>query len=285
MPKQTTRQNKRMNASRNRPADSLRSATPSRDVVSLAGGSTLAFGKQELTPASYARTNLMKLRSLSRVYAVCAVSLLCTCFGCRENSTNNLSSGDLVPVETVPSPSSDSDVSADQLLKMAEDKLEAKQYEKAIELFTELAERSPTATKRALIGDCYWKQGKLEQADIHYRQALELDPKHCGANFALGRDAVLQKRYQDATPYLDTATQVCTGTVVHAKALRLRVEAFLELDRMTEAESDLRELVTEYSENASTYEAGLLVARKKGDESLAAEYEAKLNANSNGEPR
>ena len=95
---------------------------------------------------------------------------------------------------------------------------------------------------------------------------------------------MLLKRYQDAIPYLDTASEVCAGTVLHAKNLRFRVEAFLELDRITEAESDLEKLVAKYPEDANTYEAGLLVARKKGDESLAADYEAKLKSKSTGEP-
>jgi hypothetical protein len=55
------------------------------------------------------------------------------------------------------------------------------------------------------------------------------------------------------------------------------------LDRIKEAESELEKLVAEYPDNANTYEAGLLVATKNGNETLAAEYEDKLNRESIGE--
>lgn len=172
-------------------------------------------------------------------------------------------------------------VTADQLLKLAEEKLDAEEYEEAIKLFTRLAELSPTATHYALIGDCYWKQMKLNEADVHYRKALELDPKHCGANHALGRDAVLEKRYEDAISYLDIANDVCEGTILHAQNLLFRVEALLQLDRVTEAESDMQKLTSAYPDDPNTFYAGVLVAKKKGDEALAEQYQAKLNAISN----
>ena len=118
----------------------------------------------------------------------------------------------------------------------------------------------------------------MEEADIHYKKALELDPKHCGANHALGRDAVLLKRYQDAISYLDAANELCAGTILQARSLRLRVEALLELGKTAEAEADLKRLLSDYPENKNTYEAGLLVATKNGDASLAEEYQAKLTA-------
>jgi tetratricopeptide (TPR) repeat protein len=175
----------------------------------------------------------------------------------------------------------DGSVSAGQLLKLGVEKLEAEEYEEAIKLFAQLAEQSPTATNYALIGDCYWKQMKLDEADVHYRRALELDPKHCGANHALGRDAVLQKRYQDSMAYLDSANEVCTGTILHAQNLRFRVEALLELDRVAEAESDMQKLTSAYPDDPNTFYAGMLVAKSKGDEVLAEQYKAKLDAISN----
>lgn len=203
----------------------------------------------------------MPLISPKQLFYVSAFAILSACVGCGGSST----------------------VSSDKLLTLGLEKLDAKLYDEAIELFTELAERSPTATNHALIGDCFWVQRKLEEADVHYRKALELDPKHCGANHALGRDAVLLNRYQDAIPYLNAANELCAGTILHAQNLRFRVEASLGLDKIAEAEVDMVTLMSEYPENANTYEAGVLVAAKKGDEALAAEYQAKLNALANGE--
>jgi len=209
----------------------------------------------------------MKQNFLLLACAVCTLCCVYTCTGCRNESATDASA----------------EVSAQQLLQLAQDKLDAKQYEEAIELFTKLAKRRPTATKHALIGDCYWKQQKLEQADVHYHQALALDPKHCGANHALGRDAVLLKKYQDSLQYLNTASEICAGTVLQAQNLRFRVEALLQLDRIDEAQTDLQKLATEFPESINTYEAGLLVATKKGDLSLAADYEEKLKAMLNAE--
>lgn len=215
--------------------------------------------------------------------AISTIALLCAFAGCNDRSQSNVTARDGAASERAPAANSDADLSGDQLMKQGLDKLDAKKYDEAIELFTRLAEKNPTATNHAFIGDCYWKQGKLEQADVHYRRALELDPTHCGANHALGRDAVLLKRFQDAIQYLNTANEVCAGSPVYAQNLRLRVEALLELDRIEEAQSDFETLLSAYPENRNTYEAGLLVARKKGDESLAKEYEMKLNALSSGE--
>lgn len=220
-----------------------------------------------------------------RFFAAPTVTLLLPLvLGCGTHQDTPTTSGSadsgIAPIERIDSQSNTDDISSDDLLKMAIDKLDAKQYDEAIRLFTTLADRVPTATNFAFIGDCYWKQRELEQADIHYRRALEVDPRHCGANHALGRNAVLQGQYQDALAYLDTAREVCDGTVLHSQNLRFRVEALLELDRLIEAESDLERLVTKYPDDANTHEAGMLVATKKGDDSLAAEYKRIMDAES-----
>jgi tetratricopeptide (TPR) repeat protein len=216
---------------------------------------------------------------LLRIYFL---TFVCACLGCGTDPTDSTQSDNRPSDENVSVKEERSSFSADELLAMADQKLDAAEYEEAIELYTQLAERSPTATKYALIGDCYWKQMKLDEADVYYRKAIKLDPRHCGANHALGRDAVLQKRYQDAIPYLDIANEVCAGTVLHAQNLRFRAEAFLELDRLTEADSDLQKLTTDYPDDPNTFYAGILVAKKKGDDSLAEQYQAKLNTISNG---
>ena len=222
--------------------------------------------------------------SIERVLSVCLFAVLCSCLGCGEETvTTPVSSGSTG--ERSSSLDADSELSADQLLALAYEKLDAEKYDEAIDLFRRLVERSPTATKYAMLGDCYWKQRKLEQADVHYREALALDPKHCGANHALGRDAVLLKRYQDAISYLDTANKVCAGTPVYAQNLRFRIEALAQLDRLSEAQSDMRKLLSEYPDNPNTFEAGILLARKVGDDTLAAEYQRKLDAITSGRPQ
>lgn len=58
------------------------------------------------------------------------------------------------------------------------------------------------------------------------------------------------------------------------------------LDRIADAESDVQKLLTEFPNDPSAYEAGILIANKKGDDALAAEYQGKLNAivNTEAEP-
>jgi Tfp pilus assembly protein PilF len=225
----------------------------------------------------------MQLRSSSWTFAVWALIPLVTCIGCGDSKSvapdRNVSDADSAPLV-----GQDAEVSSAQLVKLGVEKFDAKEYDEAIEFFTKAVEQNPRATNHAFIGDCYWKKGDLDKADFHYLRALEVDRNHCGANHALGRNAVLQKRFEDAIPYLDKANEVCAGTIVHAQNLRLRVEALLELDRLDDAESDLKELVAKYPDDGNTHEAGLMVATRKGDTSLAAEYENKLKANSNGGP-
>jgi len=225
--------------------------------------------------------SFMKPISLDRVFSVCLLAALCSCPGCGEQtgttpgiSTPGISGS---PGETSSSLDVDAELSADQLLALAYEKLDAEKYEDAINLFQRLVEQAPTATTYAMLGDCYWKQHELEQADVHYRQALALDPKHCGANHALGRDAVLLKRFQDAIPFLDTANKICEGTSVYAQNLRFRVAALAQLDRLEEAHSDMRKLLSEYPEDPNTFEAGILLASREGDDTLAAEYQQKLD--------
>lgn len=222
--------------------------------------------------------------SIERVLSVCLFAVLCSCLGCGEETvTTPVSSGSTG--EKALSLDADAELSADQLLALAYEKLDAEKYDEAIDLFRQLVQRSPTATTYAMLGDCYWKQLELEQADVHYRQALALDPKHCGANHALGRDAVLLKSYKDAIPYLDTANEICVGTPIYAQNLRFRVAALTQLDRLAEAHSDMRKLLVEYPENPNTFEAGILLASKEGDDTLAAEYQSKLDAITSSGPQ
>ena len=227
----------------------------------------------------------MQLISPECVLSVWLSAALCICLGCGDDPTPTAPGNAVSLDESASSLDVDAELTADQLLAFAEEKLDAEKYEEAIKLFKRLVERSPTATNYASLGDCYWKQRELKQADVHYRQALAIDPKHCGANHALGRDAVLLKKYQDAVPYLDTANEVCVGTPVYAQNLRFRVEAMLQLDRIAEAESGMQKLRTEFPANPNTHEAGILLARKKGDNALAAEYQGKLDAITNGGPQ
>lgn len=221
--------------------------------------------------------NFIKPIALDRRFSVCLFAVLCSCLGCGEQ-TGTTPSNSGSPVETSSSLDADAELSADQLFALAYEKLDAEKYEDAIDLFERLVERNPTATTYAMLGDCFWKQQKLEQADVHYRQALALDPQHCGANHALGRNAVLLERHQDAIPFLDTANKFCEGTPVYAQNLRFRVAALTQLDRLEEAHSDMRKLLSEYPEDPSTFEAGILLASKEGDDILAAEYQRKLDA-------
>ena len=167
--------------------------------------------------------------------------------------------------------------SANALVTTGLQKLKDKQYDEALECFRSAAEKSPNATTWALAGDCLWLQRKLEQADAYYLRALEVDPNHCGANHALGRDAVLLKKYDKAMPYIEKANALCEGNPLHAQNLRLCVEALLGLDKVDQAESYSEKLRSAYPRDRNTIEAGLMLAVKKGDESAAEGYRRQLS--------
>lgn len=165
---------------------------------------------------------------------------------------------------------------ANALVTKGLQKLKDKQFDDALECFRSAAEKSPSATTWALAGDCLWLQRKLEDADAYYRRALEVDPNHCGANHALGRDAVLLKRYDKAIRYLEKANALCEGSLLHAQNLRFCVEALLGLDKVELAESYFKKLRSAYPCDRNTAEAGLMLAVKKGDESAAEDYRRQL---------
>ena len=164
--------------------------------------------------------------------------------------------------------------------------LDAKSYDEAISLFTQAFEQNPSAVGQAQIGDCYWVQWKrgntdtplLEKANIHYLKALELDPAHHGSNHALGRDLVLLKHPAEALRFLDEAGRTSSGSSLAAQNLRFRLDAYIALGKMTEAEADFAGLLKKHPNHRQTYTAGVLLGSHKGDLAMVALYREKLNA-------
>jgi Flp pilus assembly protein TadD len=77
--------------------------------------------------------------------------------------------------------------SVSQEFKAGQKAVKAKDYESALVHLSKALEKDPnSADTHNLIGYSYRKLGNTEQAFEHYRMALNINPKHRGANEYLG---------------------------------------------------------------------------------------------------
>src|SRR5919108_652221 len=68
------------------------------------------------------------------------------------------------------------------------------------------------ARHHSQLGDIYFQQGKLDQAEACYRAALERDPEDLDTRAHLGQTLLRKKKPEEARPLLD---QVCAGNPKH----------------------------------------------------------------------
>ena len=64
------------------------------------------------------------------------------------------------------------------------------------------------ADARYSLGSVYARIGRVADAVIELRAAIELEPRHFRGNLLLGRILTLQNRAEQAVPYLRTAVDV-----------------------------------------------------------------------------
>ncbi|MEY4488276.1 MAG: hypothetical protein RIQ79_784 [Verrucomicrobiota bacterium] len=159
--------------------------------------------------------------------------------------------------------------------------LDAKAFDEAISLLTKAYELNPSAEGQAQIGDCYYPQWELnksdtrllEKANVHYLKALELDPKHVGANHAVGTNLMRLKRPAEAVRYFSDADRYSAGSILTAQNLQWRMDAYIALGKTTEAEADFARLLKDHGDDLSTYLAGKKLGTHKGDQAMVAHYQ------------
>lgn len=135
----------------------------------------------------------------------------------------------LVSVLSAPvlaAPSSWSSNKEDQReLKQVENKIEARQYQAAIDdLKGMLASDPANADVYNLLGYSHRKMKRYELAESYYDQALHLDPKHKGAMEYLGELYVETGRMEEAEAMLARLDKACLFTCEEYKQLKTYIE-------------------------------------------------------------
>lgn len=100
------------------------------------------------------------------------------------------------------------DACAEQIAK-AQQAYQQRQLEAAIGGFQSAITACPPKPElRVTLGQLLFLEGKEQEAEKSILSALEIDPKHTAANYALGRIYYEQKRYPDAAAQLERVTQI-----------------------------------------------------------------------------
>jgi len=88
---------------------------------------------------------------------------------------------------------------ADENFESAKKLCNAKQYKKAIRLLKKVTEEEPSHVEAwVLLGDCYSRLGKNEDAIGAYRKGLAINPEHADAIFRLGVNYTLLGNHSHA---------------------------------------------------------------------------------------
>ena len=93
-------------------------------------------------------------------------------------------------------------------------------------LFTSILEERPGDTDVRLgLGRHYWLSGRLDKAEIEYRQVVELEPRRAEARFRLGEVARLRGHSKDARQHLSKAVELDPGHYRARYALAATLDA------------------------------------------------------------
>ena len=88
--------------------------------------------------------------------------------------------------------------------------IEKKDWAEAVRRLQKTAVREPeSADVQNLLGYSYRKQGQLEPAFKHYKQALALDPRHRGAHEYIGEAYLMANDLAAAKEHLEALKAIC----------------------------------------------------------------------------
>jgi len=129
-------------------------------------------------------------------------------------------------------------------------------YEKAISSYFEILQfEPPQAAVNCYIGECFERLDKFEEAELHYKRALELDDQFCDAYVGLGVVADLKENYGTGLRYFEQALRLepdNTDIMVLMAASLKKMELYKEADAVyvkMEAEAKgLFEILTKQAE-------------------------------------
>ena len=112
--------------------------------------------------------------------------------------------------------------------------IEAKQYDKAIQLLQSYLARSKDSDAHAenWIAYSYRKSGQLDQAFLHYDKALKIDPEHRGAHSYLGEAYLMAGNVPKAEEHLKILDKLCFLPCTEYTQLKKAVAYYRENGRV-----------------------------------------------------
>lgn len=120
-----------------------------------------------------------------------------------------------------------SSTTIDRNLAKAWDKIQDKNYRGAIDLLEDVVSAQPkNADALNLLGYSHRKLGNKDKALGYYTQALEIDPKHKGANEYLGELYLMMKDLPKAEERLAVLGSACAMKCDEYAELKAAIDAF-----------------------------------------------------------
>jgi tetratricopeptide (TPR) repeat protein len=110
---------------------------------------------------------------------------------------------------------------------------------KAEAMYRELLQQRDDVSFHANLGLAYYRQEKFLEACQAYQEALNRDPKNPERSSALGRACIAARRFDDAAPLLEKASQFLTRDT---ELLHLLAECYLQLGDREKAEEAYRRI-------------------------------------------
>jgi len=114
--------------------------------------------------------------------------------------------------------------------------VEDQQYDKAIGIFQELLEKRGETAPQAHVelGGVYAVQKKFPEAEIHFREAVKLDPFNINARLSLGQVLASQKKYDEAYQVFEELSKLAPSNVSIQIKMALILAQQKNFDKATE---------------------------------------------------
>jgi tetratricopeptide (TPR) repeat protein len=128
---------------------------------------------------------------------------------------------------------------ADVQAQLAKLYLTTDRENKAEAMYKELLTRNDDVSFHSNLGLAYYRQGKFIEACQAYQEALNRDPQTPERTSALGRACIAAKRFEEAAPLLEKASQRLSRDV---QLLHLLAECYIQLGRPDKAEEAYRRI-------------------------------------------
>jgi len=128
-------------------------------------------------------------------------------------------------------------VTVDPEYAQAVSAIDAKQYDKAIELLQAYLKRAKDTDAFAenWLAYSYRKSGQLDQAFLHYDKALKIDPQHRGAHSYLGEAYLMAGNIPKAEEHLKILDKLCFLPCTEYSALKKAVAYYKQNGRVDPA--------------------------------------------------